>query len=304
MTQEPWWVTNPGRLEYELKALDEHNLRHSRDEAAFSAGLLRLNVDVPIEGRVEKLVVVFPDLYPYFRFEIYAPELALDHHQNPFTKALCLVGRSTENWHTKDTLASFLVDRIPQVLRAGTCCDPTEARTIDEEHQAEPYSNYYSYHPGASVVLDASWTIDRRHQSGFIVLGIRSLRAPLLCCAALEVRDEDGRILAEADAGLKHVFGHSCIKGRWLRIDSFPPTDDTAKLFNLLQILDPHANKIDSYPIDCGRLQVRAALFPEEVNNWRQLDNGWLFACRIEPQESWEKHRRKNTRRKRPTNRK
>ena len=47
---------------------------------------------VEAEGAIVPLEVTFPDLYPYFRFEIVAPTLSLDHHQNPFGKNLSVAG--------------------------------------------------------------------------------------------------------------------------------------------------------------------------------------------------------------------
>ncbi|MBW2321885.1 MAG: hypothetical protein JRF31_13910, partial [Deltaproteobacteria bacterium] len=68
MTCKPWWETCPGRLNYELNALEKASIEYSKDDGSFAKGLLCLNISM---GDVGKLQVVFPDLYPYFRFEIY-----------------------------------------------------------------------------------------------------------------------------------------------------------------------------------------------------------------------------------------
>ena len=94
--ESAWWVHQPGRYEYELAQLDAAGIDYSIDEVARAEGILRLDLNIPSEeGQPLKLQATFPDLYPYFRFEIRAPEIDLPHHQNPFSKNLCLLGRST-----------------------------------------------------------------------------------------------------------------------------------------------------------------------------------------------------------------
>ena len=129
----------PKRLEYELNALNNAGIEYSKNEDAFTRGVLCLNIWIDGVGNLQ---VIFPDLYPYFRFEIYAHDLVLPHHQNPFSKNLCMIGRRTENWHIKDTLASFLLERLPKVLKAGKSTDCEEVEGV-EQHQAEPISDYY-----------------------------------------------------------------------------------------------------------------------------------------------------------------
>jgi len=118
--ESAWWVRQPERYEYELAQLDAAGIDYSMDEVARDEGILRLDLSIPgEEGESLKLQVTFPDLYPYFRFEVRAPEIDLPHHQNPFSKNLCLLGRSTRHWNTSDTLAKFIRERVPLVLTAG-----------------------------------------------------------------------------------------------------------------------------------------------------------------------------------------
>lgn len=301
MSWKPWWKIYPERLKYELKALYRAGIEYVKDEEAFSKGVLCLHL---LKQRCGALRVVFPDLYPYFRFELYADDLRLPHHQNPFGKNLCLIGRSTEFWHNKkDTLANFLTERLPQVLRTGASDDPKEVAML-EQHQAEPFSDYYSYHFGAAVIVDGGWAIDNHCQSGTLLIGVASPNTRLLQGAVLEVRGEGGNVLAESDSRLRQAFSKGQLSARWVRLSEAPKTNNIKDLFMHLRERDLYSHKIDSYPVNDGRLQVRAALFPEEINNWRRLDQGWIFVCRFEPQESWEKrgkkqkprHRRKKRR--------
>src|SRR6185437_13038694 len=111
--QPRWWQRHPARLDYELQALREAGFSITRDEESIADGVMRLTLLSQITGVPERLVVTFPDLYPYFRFEIEAPDIpVLTHHQHPFTKNLCLLGRSTLHWNTTDTVASIIQEQM------------------------------------------------------------------------------------------------------------------------------------------------------------------------------------------------
>jgi len=258
---------------------------------AFGRGIFCLHVTTETAGCLR---VVFPDLYPYFRFEIYASDLKLPHHQNPFGKNLCLIGRATEFWHTYDTLASFLTERLAPMVEAGLSNDPNEVTEM-EEHQAEPFSNYFTYHPGTAVIMDSGWDINTSCQSGTVRIGVTSLGTKDLKGIAFEVCDENGNTVAEFDNRLKRIFAGGVFTARWCRLSEGPQTLNPSIVFDHLYQQDPYPNRIESYPVDGGRLQIRAALFPEEVNNWRQLDWGWIFVCRFEQQETWQESRIKHT---------
>lgn len=112
---KPWWDLWPGRLEYELAALDAAGIRYERDARALARGKIALRLKVPLGSEVLNIEAKFPEVYPYTRFELFAPGLNLPHHQNPFSKSLCLIGRATRNWNVDDTLAQFIQNRLPLV---------------------------------------------------------------------------------------------------------------------------------------------------------------------------------------------
>src|SRR5215203_2732352 len=105
MPVRPWWERWPGRLEAELVALSDAGIVCKRDEEAYGAGILVLHLEFPADAGKIALTATFPDLYPYFRFEVVAPELQLAHHQNPLSGGLCLLGREGGNWDPTCTLA-------------------------------------------------------------------------------------------------------------------------------------------------------------------------------------------------------
>lgn len=290
MIRKPWWEVYPSRLEREFDALKEVGIEYTTDEDAFAKGILCLYVEMEKAGTLR---VVFPDLYPYFRFEIYAPELQLSHHQNPFSKSLCLIGRSTINWRADDTLASFLIDRLPQVIHTGTSDNATEVAGI-EEHQAEPFSDYYPCHLGTALIVDGSWEIDASCESGTILIGTISPKDQFLRGAVLEVRDDDENILVQANPQIRCAFPGEPLVGRWVRLSSPLKTPNHAERFGYLEKKDPYPDRIRRYRVDGGQLRIRAALFPEEISRWRECDYGWMFVCSIKYRKSWEKVARKS----------
>src|SRR5215210_1887138 len=114
-----WWERYPERLEWEFEELRADGVPARRDEEAFAAGIARIVVEPTIDGVRHEFVVTFPDLYPYFRFEIEANDLSLPHHQHPFAKRLCTLGRATVNWRISDSVASMIREQVPRVLVAG-----------------------------------------------------------------------------------------------------------------------------------------------------------------------------------------
>ena len=126
-----WWERWPGRLEYEIDELKKAGIRCELDEDAFNKGIAMLNLRHTVQGKEQPFNVIFPDVYPYMRFEIFAPDLSLEHHQNPFQKNLCMIGRSTENWSTTDTVADFLISRLPLVIKTGMTQDPSDAKNLE-----------------------------------------------------------------------------------------------------------------------------------------------------------------------------
>ncbi len=294
MTEKTWWERWPDIFERELEALDEAGIKYSVDEGAHKKGVLCLHLEMETAG---KLYVVFPDLYPYFRFEVYAPEIQLDHHQNPFDKNLCLIGRSTYNWNTEDTLASFLTERLSQTIQAGSSNNLEEVAEI-EEHQAEPFSDYYKYEVGTAVIVDSSWTIDDQYKFGTLLIGVAFSDVPLLRGAVFEVRDENGNTLAKSDTRLMQAFSEDApLLARWVRLSEAPRTQNPADIFECIRKKDPYPDNIESYFLKMGKLQVRAALFPDE-RRWRELKYGWIFVCKLKP-TSWEINRKKQKTRNR-----
>jgi ThiF family/Prokaryotic E2 family B len=273
-----WWELWPGRLEYELAALDAAGIHYDRDDGALRREKIVLHLQVTLDGQALNIEARFPHVYPYTRFELLAPDLNLPHHQNPISKNLCLIGRASRNWNVDDTLAQFILNRLPLVLKAATS-DDRSAVTDVEEHQAEPFTDYYPYEPGAFLLVNSEWCLDEAIEGGEIVIGIRGPLGKVVRGAVIEIRDNTGKTLAQAD-DLRDLFPN-LISGIWFRSET-PPIGQSGKdiYFSL---------RNNGYPVKNagwqeapeGRIQVIGVTFPEE-SSWRRSGRGWIFLVRLQ----------------------
>ncbi|UCE94555.1 MAG: hypothetical protein JSV73_04580, partial [Flavobacteriaceae bacterium] len=194
---QKWWDRWPGRLEWELQKLDEADILWEKDEEAFdkSNGALLLEIK---KGEFEglKFSVVFPAYYPFMRFEIFSDEIDLEHHQNPFHKNLCFIGRASENWRPSDNVANFLTDRLPNVIEAGRSNDPAIYSEL-EESQAEPFTEYYTYVDNHIVLLDSSLSIPEKETEGLFTARI-NFQGKAKKIVIVNFKDGEGNILAES----------------------------------------------------------------------------------------------------------
>jgi len=289
MAVKPWWEQWQGLLEEQLRKLDEAGIKYEIDKDARNKGTLVLHITHPYEGKDllldegEDLLlqVIFPDSFPFFRFEIKGLNFELTRHQNPFAKNLCLIGRSTLNWDTDDTLADFITNQLPNVIRAGLSPVPLEEI---EELQAEPFTDYYPYVPDLMLLFDSAWSIDPTIKGGALELGATS--GHLL--AILEVRDTDGGLLVKADDRLARLF-RKRVTVRWVRskeairegeprnfqleLTKLRP-DLASPVYRSAQVIFPMA------PKENVKMDITGILFPEEVadstKGWVKKD-GWVF---------------------------
>lgn len=64
MLGEAWWQRDPGRLRAELDALAAGGYEPARDPDAERDGIMRLAVELPLEGGRAPASIVYPDEYP------------------------------------------------------------------------------------------------------------------------------------------------------------------------------------------------------------------------------------------------
>lgn len=280
MRNWPWWKRYPERLAYELDALEQAGITHARDEDAFAHGILRLSLEVPDGDERLPLIVTFPDLYPFFRFQVEAPTLALSHHQNPFGKNLCLIGRGTHEWQTSDTVATLLQEQLSLVLESGTTED-RKAVEGKEQQQAEPFSDYYPY-PESMVIIPGGWTVSPECQEGTFTVTTAAPQSPppkqFVRGIMSNLRSTDGKTHLQMDAVIRAAFPGQMLEGRWLRVSEPIRQLDQYKFLQEILSRSSFARSAPPNKIYGGWLQIWGILFPEEVA-WRTEGEGWIFVC-------------------------
>jgi len=228
---------------------------------------------VVINNRTETLVALFPDLYPYFRFEVFGPDVGLSHHQNPMTGAFCLIGRATQEWRVTDTLAAFLTERLPRTLQAGGAEDVTGVEE-EEQHQAEPFSDYYPYPASAVLLVDSGWDLSGAARGSFDarVMGDSEGR---IRGAVLRVVDEEGSLIAQGPTEWEGLF-EIPLRGRWIRLPA-PLREADASMARLQAAeADPWLQGYRWTSAGRNLIDIAGVVFPEEVG-WRETGDGWVF---------------------------
>jgi hypothetical protein len=275
----PWWEISPERLEWEYEWLRHLGFKFQELRKDSDSGTLELLVHFPIDERTLSLRVVFPPFYPITRFEVFTDDLNLEHHQHPYSKVLCLLGRPTSLWNPSDSLASFLRERMPLVIEAGKTEDIEIAGRL-EELQAEPGSTYFPYDPHSTVMVTRTLNIGTglsgrfrakiargQHENKPIIRGV--------------ITDVDGHkaegIPDNTQAGLG--FNRQ-IEGRWFRLSRY--TQGLSAIDFLEQASKENAaiSKPNQFEIGPPRLELLAFLIPDEHGH-RVLGESWIFVLRV-----------------------
>jgi hypothetical protein len=274
----PWFEALPDRFSRELEDLGEAGAIWEIDEKARAAGLLRLNRLAWQfgEDRLE-LVAEYPDLYPYFRPEVRAPNLKLPRHQSPAGN-LCLVNRDTRNWDVDDTLATYLDKRLELTIRAASTNDPDEAAKL-EEHQGEPLSDYLPYSGAAILLVDGHWQIPDGETMGELLVGLDpnlDLGQGMLRGAVLEVRGMGSAVLARAPDSLARLF-RARLTAPWVRVGNMPTLPDVGAILSHVREIAPAAVFPRAQSVGSSRLALLGLLFTEELG-YRTTGASWVFA--------------------------
>lgn len=289
MSDQFWWIRWPQVLEREKTSLQEAGISFTQDGAALGNGVVQLNLVLPAEMGGHRLHVIYPDYYPYFRFQVYAPGLTLSHHQNPFEKNLCLIGRRTHWWYTTDTVGRLLREQFSGVLETGNASDAS-AVVGKEEVQAEPFSDNYSYPPTTMIAVESTWAIPKSVQRGHLVVGVfppppKELPPAMFRGAVLEVLSENGDLICSASEAVRRTFSGGPFFGRWLRSAAPIATNDHGQFIKAVNELHPNMslrfNHVKWEAGDDRWLRLCGVLFPEETAH-RQQGDGWVFVCAVD----------------------
>jgi molybdopterin/thiamine biosynthesis adenylyltransferase len=275
---KPWWIQSPERLEYELEALKAAGYSFEEPQKDEDSGVLSLDIKVNCLGKELKLSAEFPAFFPYVRCEVFAPELDLSHHQHPFSKNLCLLGRATTNWTVHDTLAGILKSQLENLLRAAEGKDRASVEGL-ELQQPEPFSYYYDYSGNSIVFVDSDWAVDPAVRKGRFQIDVASL-TPFIG-RVIQIEDDTGREIIKPKS---IADGSRVLKGRWVRADGDVRQKSAEAILVEAAKLEPRLADARWQNIFQRQLDIIAILYPEETG-WRTRGLGWLFVLKAERPE-------------------
>lgn len=274
----PWWERFGGRLEWEIEALKAAGFEVCLGEECFERGRiqLQLNGSVGSEGD-HRLTVVFPDTYPELRPEVYAPDLRLARHQNPFEFNLCLLDSNTRAWNPDETAAWLITERIPYLL--ALLRDP-QRMGEQEVPQGEPIGAYLPRQPGAAIfvadtyppVSASNGTLEIQLEGNATAARVRGLMA--------SIRDAQDKEVARPHTRAAARFRGRRIRGRWHRLDGPPRTNDAAALLEALKEREPRLRVPLWERVGSGRVNIVGAVYPEEVAQGK-VEDAWLVLVQV-----------------------
>jgi hypothetical protein len=282
----PWWERFPGRLDAEREEFQARDLDFELDEAQFrDAGRVLLRGSVVYEGDDLELEVLYPDLYPYLRPEVFAPGLSLPRHQNPSHYNLCLLDRNTRAWSPVRTAAWLVAERVPYLLSLIEG-DP-EAMRAAEVPQGEPASSFFPTPPGMVVFVPAdALGLDHEHRRGSGRLHFGAEAPPRIAIRALlgelVVRSQNRKtkVIARADDALARRFSGDPKQMRWVRLDAAPQEFTAEGVFAAAEEAQSGFGRPPWQPVADGEIAVTGVVFPEEVRQ-SEYEDAWLFAVRF-----------------------
>lgn len=282
-----WYEEDPERLEREVAELQGGGFAFVCDEEyQRRTGLVLMRGTYTREGHGPvELDVIYPDSFPYLRPEVFARELKLDRHQNPYRHNLCLIDQATRAWRPSWTAAHIIAEQAPKLLDLVASGDP-DAMRAGETPQGEPASRYFMPLMGTVVFIPEGFlNLPQEHTAGRMRLSVGQAEAneQLLrgCLSVAEVPDEHGRQrnFAELPAPLAYRFAQGSYWGSWVRLDQLPSggsADAAALLVAAREVEGYHAP--DWQPArGGGKLRVTGFVFREEVGQGI-FEDGWLFA--------------------------
>jgi molybdopterin/thiamine biosynthesis adenylyltransferase len=276
---KPWWERYPGLLDEELTSLEQAGMPATVDEGWKAQGLIRLQFTYTSDGEEIPLVAIFPDLYPYIRPEVRAPDLDLPRHQNPFARNLCLIGRATANWTAFDrTLAELVTTQIPKLLPAARRPAGTPS-PVPEDPQGEPVTDFYEYYVPAMVVIDSADVISASADSGSMNLVLEASGEFAVRGYVKDIDDGHGHRLGGLDLAGTYPKG-SLIQGRWVRMSEPPRARTAVEMIDIVTSVSPALANERRGRVDTFEADVVGIVFPEELRQ-DVVGDGWVFLVRV-----------------------
>lgn len=277
-----WPDRYPGRLEHELAEFERREL-----DFVLDGDLLREQGRVLLRGTVAhddeeiQLEVSYPDLFPFLRPEVRAPDLTLPRHQNPYGGNLCLLDRSTRAWKPSYTAAWLVAEKVPYLLsliEAGG-----EAMREAEAPQGEPVTSYFPGVPGTVIfVPEPMLKLDDGTRTGSGRIAFAPFEGPGLwlrgAISELVEKGEQGktRTLARIEEPLRSRFAGPLLSFRWARLQQLPAVNTPIALLEAIEATQPGFGMPPWEPVEGGSVAIAGALVNEEVEQG-SYEAAWLF---------------------------
>ncbi len=277
---EPWWERHPEALDAEEKGLDAWGCEWVRNDDAWHAGHLVINVALPHDGKVLNLTAHYPATYPYFPPQVSLKELLFPRHQHLVGKNLCLLAREGAEWRPgHDTLAILLRDQLPTVQGVHDSGNDSAFTADNEDHVGEPFSSFLPYQQNCAVIVPDE-TPPPEHPAGRLTLQVRPAPVnvatpPFFSGIVRTISDLNRKPLIEFPVTLP-AFSQP-LTGFWLRLTERPSVsvDFGLHFYNLILDAVPAFRKAINTG-KRGQLYVGGFVYPDEVR-WRASADDWFF---------------------------
>ncbi|WP_267389787.1 ThiF family adenylyltransferase [Sphingomonas sp. GC_Shp_3] len=283
-----WWIRWPDRYRDELAAFERRGA--SVIKQTKRNGLVLLEVDWPVDGSTVRLRVGYSPLHPFCRPAVAAPDLSLDRHQNPFSRALCLLTQDSGQWTGREHVADLIDVQFPSIGRAigARKRGEWEEAGAVEEQAPDPITTYYLdqaeahsaiFFPGDLRTPTASFG-----KANFLCQNRSILGDPQPFEAVLsKVSPATGTWLSNAYDLPQRLGQAAAITGRWVRLP-LPLPNHPKRLLELAdaeidRLIGPSAGmRTDFAAIADQQLSITGILVQEETGYGPdRTGDGWLF---------------------------
>ncbi len=230
--------------------------------------------------------MLYPDLFPYLRPEVFAPGLTLARHQTPGGGNLCPLDRPTRTWKPEDTGAWLVDERVRLLLSLFR--EGPEAMVAAEAAQGEPISSYVPPMPGCAAFVPAqALTLEQTARVGsgrlhFAPDAQASIHLRVLLCELISRPggSRKTKLLARAPEWLTDYFGGQSLQMRWARLDRAPERLDPKTVLAAANDVQSGFGNPPWQPVSDGEVAVTGVVFEEEVRQGEYEDT-WVFAVRL-----------------------
>lgn len=271
-----WWQRYPDRLKKEVERLKARGFTTAFDPAAFNGKVVDISGVLTLGGQEYPLRILFPDLYPYFRPQVYSAALSAPHHQNPFDSNLCLLGRNSDNWHPDNYVGDIIVEQLPKLLASEAAF--TGGGHPEEELQAEPWTEYLA------PVFDfrIAWNTDINVPAGShgqVELTYKPHEPVYRAFVSRVVRSGGHELFKEKISPVPDAKTGMSVS--YVRLDTVPPIDPL-KLVPICEVALGKYNPLGNVRRLTSRIQgsLLAVFFPEETAH-RADGTGLIFVLFI-----------------------